>query len=123
MALALAPTSLASCSTGVDENEDVVEPTATLTSTPKPSPTSTPIPEPTQTPTPTIIATPAPRTISSLDESAQPGAIKVVVGGAPDYIVGAVFILNFGKDTQEQIKVVELGFERRPNRGVHVLTL
>ena len=116
VALVLTPTSFASCSAGVEENEDVVvDPTATST--------STPIPEPTQTPTPTTIATPTPRTISFLDEAADAGMKRLVVGGASDYVVGASFILNFGKESQELIKIVELGFERRPNRGVHILTL
>lgn len=122
MALVLAPTSFASCSTGVEENEDVVaDPTATSTSTP--TSTLTPIPEPTQTPTPTAIPTPTPRTISFLDEAADAGTTRLVVGGASDYVVGASFILNFGKETQEQIKIASLGFERRPNRGVHVLII
>ena len=122
MALVLAPTSLASCSTGVEENEVVVvEPTTTSTSTPTLTPTQ--IPEPTQTPTPTAIPTVRPRYISSLQDPVQPGTTKIVVGGASDYVVGSRFTLNFGTPTSETIQVIAVGFERRPNHGVHILTL
>ncbi len=120
MALVFAPTSFASCSTGVEENEDVVvEPTAI--STPTPTSTPTQIPEPTQTPT--TISPPRPRTISTVLDSVEAGHNLVVVGGASEYIVGGEFTLNFGGATEEDIRVVAIQFERRPNRGVHLLFL
>lgn len=122
MALVLTPTSFASCSTGVEENEDaVVGSTATSTSTPTSTPTQ--IPEPTQTPAPTATPIVRPRYISSLQDPVQPEATKIVVGGASDYVVGSRFTLNFGTPTSETIQVIAVGFERRPNHGVNILTL
>jgi len=61
--------------------------------------------------------------VSSLQDSTQPGATTIVVGGASEYMVGARFTLNFGAQTSESLQVIAVGFERRPNRGVNILTL
>lgn len=121
--VSLAPFTFASCSTSsVEENEptSVASPTPTATPTDSPTQTATPIPEPSTTGTPVA---PQPRTISTLVDNAEVGSSSLVVGGASEYFVGSRFVLNYGKESQEELHLIEVKFERRTNRGVNVLSL
>lgn len=121
LTVSLTPVAFASCSSSVEENEPptTATPTSSPTATTEPTSTPTTVVEatPTSTPTPPI------RTISTLVDEVEAGKVSMVVGGSSEYIAGARFNLNAGKESQEEILLVEVKFERRPNRGVHVLTL
>lgn len=122
----LSPVALAACSSGSAEEDgptaiatQTVVATAISESSPSPTATATP----TEEPTPTVAPTPRPRTISTVFEPAEAGSAQIVVDGAPEYVTGARFTLNFGTNTEEEIFVAEAKFQLRPGRGIYVLTL
>ncbi len=117
MALVLVPTSLASCSTGVEENEDVVvEPTATFTSTPTSTPTQ--IPEPTQTPTPTATPTPVvpqPNIVYQFDGQTTEEDKVIIQRGIE--MANRFFFLQLGRVVDHQVVINIVNLQGNPCFG------